>query len=58
MSHPPQLVVSREAVDVKKNDDGTFEVKDSEGETYHGRAVIICSGLGFKPSGIKNEQPK
>lgn len=49
--------VERDVVDIKKNDDGTFAVTDTELTVYSARAVIICSGLGFKPSGIKNEQP-
>lgn len=48
--------MAREAVDIHNNEDGTFTVMDSVRESYMCRAVIICSGLGFKPSGIKNEQ--
>lgn len=48
--------VSREVTDISKKEDGTFSVRDSEGETYASKTVIICSGLGFKPSGIKNEK--
>lgn len=47
--------IEREIVDVKKNDDGTFTVTDSELNLYYSKTLIICSGLGFKPSGIKNE---
>ena len=45
-----------EVVDVKRNDNGTFTVTDTEQNVYQSRALIVCSGLGFKPSGIKNEQ--
>ena len=38
------------------HDDGTFTVTDTEMIQYQAKAIIICSGLGFKPSGIKNEQ--
>lgn len=48
--------VEREITEVKQNKDGTFNVTDSELNVYHTKTVIICSGLGFKPSGIKNEQ--
>ncbi len=47
----------REVVDVKQNTDGSFGVTDTERESYNAKTIIICSGLGFKPSGIKNEQP-
>lgn len=47
--------VEREVVDVKQNPDGTFAVTDTERESYQAKIIIICSGLGFKPSGIKNE---
>jgi thioredoxin reductase (NADPH) len=49
--------VPREVVDIKQNADATFTVTDTERAVYQSKAVIICSGLGFKPSGIKNEQP-
>lgn len=49
--------VEREMVDVKQNSDGTFIATDTERESYQAKIIIICSGLGFKPSGIKNEQP-
>lgn len=49
--------VAREIVDIQQNPDGTFTVTDTERAAYQSRVVIICSGLGFKPSGIKNEQP-
>lgn len=49
--------VEREAVDVKQNADGTFTIIDTERDSYTAKTVIVCSGLGFKPSGIKNEQP-
>lgn len=49
--------VEREVVDVKQNADGTFTVTDTERDSYTAKTIIICSGLGFKPSGIKNEQP-
>ena len=49
--------VEREVVDVKQNSDGTFTVTDTQRESFSAKTVIICSGLGFKPSGIKNEQP-
>lgn len=48
--------VEREVVDIKQNQDGTFAVSDTETAEYSTKTVIICSGLGFKPSGIKNEQ--
>jgi len=49
--------IEREVVDIKNNGEKNFTVTDSERDGYHAKAVIICSGLGFKPSGIKNEQP-
>ena len=49
--------VEREIVDMKPTDDGRFIVTDTQRESYNAKAVIICSGLGFKPSGIRNEQP-
>ncbi|MBI2638583.1 NAD(P)/FAD-dependent oxidoreductase [Candidatus Peregrinibacteria bacterium] len=49
--------VEREVVDVKQNDDGTFTATDTERDLYTAKTVVVCSGLGFKPSGIKNEQP-
>lgn len=49
--------VSRELTEVKQNKDGTFTVIDSELAEYQTKTIMICSGLGFKPSGIKNEQP-
>lgn len=49
--------VEREIVDIQQNKDGSFTVTDTERATYQAKVVIICSGLGFKPSGIKNEQP-
>lgn len=49
--------VSREAVNIKNNEDGTFTVMDTAQSSYTTKTIIICSGLGFKPSGIKNEQP-
>lgn len=48
---------AREVVDIQPNKDGSFTVTDTERATHQAKAVIICSGLGFKPSGIKNEQP-
>lgn len=48
--------ISRETVDVLQLDDGTFRVRDTEGDEYLAKAIIICSGLGFKPSGIKGEK--
>ena len=50
-------VVEREIVNLKMNEDGTFVAVDSERTSYAAKTIIICSGLGFKPSGIKNEQP-
>lgn len=49
--------IEREVVDVKQNADGTFTVTDTERDFYTAKTIIVCSGLGFKPSGIKNEQP-
>lgn len=49
--------IEREVVDVRRNGEQDFTVTDSERNGYSARAVIICAGLGFKPSGIKNEQP-
>lgn len=34
-----------------------FTVTDTDLAVYQSKTIIICSGLGFKPSGIKNEQP-
>lgn len=51
------LHVEREVVDLKMNLDETYTVTDTERVVYTAKAVIICSGLGFKPSGIKREQP-
>ncbi|PJC37290.1 NAD(P)/FAD-dependent oxidoreductase [Candidatus Peregrinibacteria bacterium CG_4_9_14_0_2_um_filter_53_11] len=48
--------VEREILDMKIAEDGTFEVRDSELVDYKSKALIIASGLGFKPSGIRNEQ--
>lgn len=48
--------LAREIVDIKMNDDKTFTVKDTELESHQAKYVIIASGLGFKPSGIKGEK--
>lgn len=48
--------VEREITDIHMKSDDTFTVTDSELVTYNAKTVIICSGLGFKPSGIKNEK--
>lgn len=48
--------VLREAVDIKANGDHTFTVKDTELGEYQAKYIIITSGLGFKPSGIKGEK--
>ena len=48
--------VEREVTEIKQNKDGTFSAIDSELAEYQSKTVIVCSGLGFKPSGIKNEQ--
>lgn len=45
-----------EVVDIKKSGDGTFVITDSLAQSYVSRSVIICSGMGFKKSGIENEQ--
>lgn len=34
-----------------------FTVTDTDRVAYQSKTLVICSGLGFKPSGIKNEQP-
>lgn len=49
--------IEREILDVIQNQDGTFTATDTERVKYQAKTVIICSGLGFKPSGIRNEQP-
>jgi len=46
----------KEIVDIKKNSNDLFEIVDGERQKHEARAVVICSGLGFKPTGIKNEQ--
>lgn len=43
-------------VDIRVNDDGTFTVTDSERGEYPTKTVVISSGLGFKPSGIRRER--
>lgn len=48
--------VAKDIIDIKHHDDGTFTLSDTDRLTYHAKTIIICSGLGFKPSGIKNEQ--
>lgn len=48
--------VEREVVDIRPLDDGTFVVTDSERNEYQTKSVVICSGLGFKPSGIRRER--
>lgn len=45
-----------DAVDIKKNEDDAFVVTDSLARLYAAKNVIICSGMGFKKSGIANEQ--
>lgn len=47
-------LVEREAADIAQETDGSFTVTDGGGR-YSAKAVIICAGFGFKPSGIKNE---
>ncbi|PIQ77149.1 thioredoxin reductase [Candidatus Peregrinibacteria bacterium CG11_big_fil_rev_8_21_14_0_20_46_8] len=49
--------LEREVLDIKHNGEQDFTIVDSERDAYKARAVLIASGLGFKPSGIKNEQP-
>lgn len=48
--------LAREVVDTAILQDGTFRARDTEGEEHVSKTLIICSGLGFKPSGIKNEK--
>ncbi|MBI5413226.1 FAD-dependent oxidoreductase [Candidatus Peregrinibacteria bacterium] len=48
--------LNSDAVDIKKNEDGAFVIKDSLAQPYVSRSVIICSGMGFKKSGIENER--
>lgn len=62
--------VEREIVDIRAEGDAkraeggtghagggaTFTVTDSDRATYTAKTLVICSGLGFKPSGIKREQ--
>lgn len=48
--------VEREILAVVQNQDGTCTATDTERVKYTAKTIIICSGLGFKPSGIKNEQ--
>lgn len=50
------VFLKREVVDITPLGDGTFRARDTEGEEHLTKTVIICSGLGFKPSGIKNEK--
>ncbi|MEK7524088.1 MAG: FAD-dependent oxidoreductase [Patescibacteria group bacterium] len=49
--------VEREVVALKRSDGGIVSATDTDQNHYTAKAIIICSGLGFKPSGIKNEQP-
>lgn len=46
----------RLVVDIKSLPDGGFTVTDSERTEYQSKTVLICSGLGFKPSGIRRER--
>ena len=48
--------LEREIIDVIRNDDGTFTVTDNDLEKHSSKTILIASGLGFKPSGIKNEK--
>ncbi len=44
-------------VDIRANDTGEgFVITDSELGEYPSKTVIICTGLGFKPSGIRREK--
>lgn len=49
--------VEHEVVDIRRNGDFSFTITDIDRNEHQSKTVIICSGLGFKPSGIKNEQP-
>lgn len=48
--------IEREIIDIQKGKNGVFVAEDAERNTYQAKAVIICSGLGFKKSGIANEK--
>lgn len=47
--------ISGEVIDINSGDAGEFIVTGADGKNYCSKAVIICTGLGVKPSGIKNE---
>lgn len=44
-----------EAVDVKEDAGNKFKITDAFNKKYTAKSVIICTGFGFKSSGIKNE---
>ncbi|MEK7528803.1 MAG: FAD-dependent oxidoreductase [Patescibacteria group bacterium] len=48
--------IEREITSVLRRDDGTVVVKDADLAEYEAKTVIVASGLGFKPSGIKREK--
>ncbi|ACF13415.1 FAD-dependent pyridine nucleotide-disulphide oxidoreductase [Chloroherpeton thalassium ATCC 35110] len=48
--YKPEVVLGDKVVDVKKLDDGSFEVFTEKGHSYFSRAVLIAAGLGaFSP---------
>lgn len=43
-------------VNASRDKKDIFKITDSDNNQYRSKTIIICTGLGFKPSGIKNEQ--
>ncbi len=48
-------IITRDAIDVDLTGD-TKTVKDSDGNTYQARAVILATGSGYREIGIENEK--
>lgn len=48
--YKPEVVLDDQVVDLKKQDDGSFEVHTKKGQLFYSRAILIAAGLGaFSP---------
>ncbi len=48
--YKPEVILEDQATQIKKLEDGSFEVSTQKGQTYYSRAILIAAGLGaFSP---------
>jgi ferredoxin/flavodoxin---NADP+ reductase len=56
--YKPEVNLGEQVVDLKKFEDGSFELSTHTGEKYYSRAILIAAGLGaFSPRKLPQLEP-